>query len=369
MSDMIKTIDRYIFKQLFMSLLLMSLVLCGAILLSQSLQFLDMTVNEGASFWTFLQLIFFSLPKFFVVILPISLVIVTMFVYSKLMGDNEIIIMKSSGMSNFVLARPAIALAVMLAVFVFVLDGWISPMSKEKIDLIKTDIVENQTAVLLQDKVFNDLGDGLSIYVDDKLDNGHLKGIFIKDARDKDSPYVISAKSGAIINTDKAISLTLIDGINEFFDKEEGKIDSLEFQQYTVDIKEKKENKNKIFKFIQKDTDERCLFELFKSLFTAKDAKEKTAIVGVINYKLSTPFLIVSFICIAISFILGGAFRRTGYSKRMSACFLVIILLQSGAIVLSNLSRVNILYNLLMYIWAIIPGIIGLYFIVRKKAR
>jgi lipopolysaccharide export system permease protein len=366
---MINTIDKYIFKQLLSSVILMSLVFCGAILLSQSLQFLDMTVNEGASFWTFLQLIFFSLPKFFVVILPISLLIVTMFIYSKMIGDNEIIIMKSSGVSNLTLSRPAIFLSVLLALLVFSLDGWISPMSKEKIDLIKQDVMENQTAVLLQDKVFNDLGGGLSIYVDEKLSNGNLRGVFIKDARDTEKEVFITARQGAIVNSEKAISLTLVDGINQFFNEDEGKLDKLEFKQYTVDLKEKAGDKNKLFKFINKDTDERSLIELFSSVKTAADDKEKMAILGTVNYKISTPFLTISFILVAMGFLFGGTFHRTGNSKKMAICFFTVLILQSGAIGLSNLSRTMSLACLFMYLWAIMPGAIGLYFVCRKKAR
>lgn len=367
---MIKTIDKYIFKQLFISLILMSIVFCGAILLSQSLQFLDMTVNEGASFITFLKLIFFSLPKFFVVILPISLLIVTMFIYSKMMGDNEIVIMKSSGISNFGISRSALALSILVAVLVFVLDGWISPASKSKIDLVKKSVMENQTAVLVQDKVFNDLGDGLSIYVENKLDGGQLEGVFIKDGRTSDNEMFITAKNGLIVNTEDAISLTLLDGVNQVFNKEDGKLDKLEFKQYTVNLKDKDKKKNNILTFINKDTDERSIIELFKSLNSNDiEAKEKLTVIGMVNYKISTPFLIISFIFIALAFILGGTFRRTGYSKRMTACFFTVLILQSGAIGLSNFSRTNIWACLFMYIWAIIPGAIGLYFVLRKKAR
>jgi lipopolysaccharide export system permease protein len=309
------------------------------------------------------------LPKFFVVILPISLLIVTMFIYSKMMGDNEIIIMKSSGISNLGLSRSAILLSILVALLVFALDGWISPMSKAKIDLIKKDVMENQTAVLVQDKVFNDLGGGLSVYVEEKLSDGNLKGVFIKDARNPEKEVFITARQGAIVNTDKAISLTLIDGVNQFFDPEEGKLDKLEFKQYTVDLKEKDGDKNKIFKFIQKDTDERSLIELFKSLENNEDVKEKTGILGAINYKISTPFLTISFIFIALAFILGGSFRRTGYSKRMAACFFTVLILQSGAIGISNFSRTSVSACIFMYLWAFIPGIIGCYFVCRKKAR
>ncbi|MCV6599612.1 MAG: LptF/LptG family permease [Alphaproteobacteria bacterium] len=366
---MIKTIDKYIFKQLLLSLLLMALVFCGAILLSQSLQFIDMTVNEGASFGTFLQLIFFSLPKFFIVILPISLLIVTMFIYSKMMGDNEIVIMKSSGVSNFNLSRAAVFLSVITALLVFALDGWVAPASKEKIDMIKVDIVENQTAVLLQDKIFNDLGNGLSVYVEAKQDNGNLTNVFIKDAREKGNEMFVTAKSGAIINDDKTISLTLVDGMTQIFNESDGGLDKLEFKQYTVDLKDKKPNKNKIFKFIKKDADERNLIELIKSVNVEKDDDLRTGIIGILHYKLSAPFLTISFILIALAFILGGVFRRTGYSKRMGACFLIVLVLQSGAIGLSNFSRTNVWACSLMYLWAIIPGLIGVYFICRKKAR
>jgi lipopolysaccharide export system permease protein len=358
-------INKYIFKQIISTVLLLAVVFCIAILLSQALKFIDITINQGASFKTFSQLILWSLPKFFVVILPISLVFSVLFIYNKMIVDNEFVIFKSAGLNNLQLSYPSIILALVLGCGVFFLDGWVAPYSKAKIDTIKKDVVQNQSTVFLKENVFNDLGRGLSVYVDKKDNAGNLVDVFIKDKRELET--ILIAKQGKIINEDNRIVLLLNDGQEQFFNKKTNKLDTLTFSQYFIVLKQKYPT-DKLVSLIKKDTDEQSLPDLFKSLKENK-ITNKQKILSEINIKITSVFLTVSFVLIALSFIFKTTFHRTGHTKQISVCVGLLVVLQALIIGASNYSKTSMLGIYLLYILSISPAIICYYLLIDKGRK
>ncbi|MEC7702298.1 MAG: LptF/LptG family permease, partial [Pseudomonadota bacterium] len=63
----------YLFWQLLGITIIVTLTLTGVIFLSQSLKFLELIIESGASGGIFLQLILLALPRFFEIIIPIAL--------------------------------------------------------------------------------------------------------------------------------------------------------------------------------------------------------------------------------------------------------------------------------------------------------
>ena len=102
-------IDRYIFSQLLVALLLVTTGLVALIWLTQSLRFIQIIVSHGLSPFVFLRLTMLLVPSFVATILPITCFIVVLFVYTRLAGDRELTVMRAAGMSDYTLARPALA--------------------------------------------------------------------------------------------------------------------------------------------------------------------------------------------------------------------------------------------------------------------
>src|ERR1700712_1866859 len=96
-------IDRYVFRQLLGALLLVTGGLVALIWLTQSLRFVELVVNRGLSFTGFLKLTSMLITWF----------VVVQFVYQRLAGDRELTVMRTAGLSQWALARPAMMLAVL----------------------------------------------------------------------------------------------------------------------------------------------------------------------------------------------------------------------------------------------------------------
>lgn len=124
--------DRYLLKNLLWATLFTSVSLAMVIMLTQSLRFLELIIDSGASSLSFFVLTMLAMPRFFEVILPIALMIGTIFIYNRMSADSEIVIMRSSGFSPLRLSRPALVLSLMTAATIFVITGWVAPLSLSK---------------------------------------------------------------------------------------------------------------------------------------------------------------------------------------------------------------------------------------------
>ena len=90
---------RYVFRQLFVGMILVTAGLTCIIWLSQSLRFVELIVNRGVGVGTFVYLTMLMLPNFLTVILPIALFCVIVFIYAKMITDRELVVMRAAGVS------------------------------------------------------------------------------------------------------------------------------------------------------------------------------------------------------------------------------------------------------------------------------
>ena len=85
-----------------------TVVLCLAIVLIQSIRFIDLIVNRGLPLSDFGYLALLITPRFLAVVLPISLFGAILFTYNRMIIGSELIVLRSAGMSTLRLAVPGI---------------------------------------------------------------------------------------------------------------------------------------------------------------------------------------------------------------------------------------------------------------------
>src|SRR5690349_8646725 len=119
--------DSYVFKNLLIATIFISATLTVIIFLTQSLQFLELVIDSGASSFSFWVLTMLAMPRFLEIILPLSLMAATIFVYNRMIMDSELVAVRSAGYSPMTLARPAIMLAMVAMVFLWGITMWVAP--------------------------------------------------------------------------------------------------------------------------------------------------------------------------------------------------------------------------------------------------
>ncbi len=199
---LITRVDWYLFRQLTLALVGVTGALTAFVWLVQSLRFVDLVVQHGLSLTAFLRLTGLLIPSFVAVILPITTFVVTQFVYQRLAGDRELTVMQAAGLSPLQIARPALAVAALAMLTCYALNLWLVPSTLKSFRKLQWEIRNQAAALLLQEGVFTQISDGLTVYVRSRGSDGTLHGILVDDARDRREHVTILAETGRIFNSD-----------------------------------------------------------------------------------------------------------------------------------------------------------------------
>ena len=79
----------------------MALRLSGRAKLTQAMRFIRFILNKGLSLDVFFYITSLLLPAFILITLPVSLFFATLFTLNKLTNDRELIVLRSSGLSDW----------------------------------------------------------------------------------------------------------------------------------------------------------------------------------------------------------------------------------------------------------------------------
>ena len=234
---MITQLDRYILRQLLASLLAVTTALVALIWLTQSLRFVELVVNRGLSLRVFLQLTGLLVPNFVAVILPITtFMAVQFFVYQRLSGDRELTVMRSAGLSQWALSRPALIAAGLAMAAGFALNVWVVPASNSAFKEFQFELRNKVAAFLLQEGVFTAISDQLTVYIRSRDTDGTLHGIMVEDDRQSATHATILSQSGRLVADGDTPRVLLEDGSRQVIDGKTGRLDVLTFAEDTVDL-------------------------------------------------------------------------------------------------------------------------------------
>ena len=347
-------IDRYLFRQLAFALFAVTAGLVALIWLTQSLRFVETVVNRGLSMSVFLRLTGLLIPNFVAIILPIATFVVVQFVYQRLAGDRELTVMRAAGLSQASLARPALALAALVMAFCFALSLWIVPESFSSFRQYQFEIRNRLAAFLLQEGVFNQVSDSLTVYVRVREADGTLRGILIDDARQPNSHATILAEQGRLLPGAAAPRVLLLNGSRQEIDRQTGRLNVLTFNENTIELTPSDKAEEQRFR----DVGELSLGELLRPPIGSEQPDRNVGkYLAEANRRLSAPFTAVSFAMIALVSALSGGFSRHGGIQRPAAAIVIVVgLLALGLALLNLTARMPVLIPLI-WVQAILPGL------------
>ena len=346
-------VDRYIIRQLAIALVAVTGGLVALIWLTQSLRFVELVVNRGLSFRVFIELTGLLVPNFVAVILPITTFVVVQFVYQRLAGDRELTVMRAAGLSPLALARPALLLAAVVVMCCYVLNVWVVPVSFTAFREYQFEIRNRMAAFLLQEGVFTPVSDDLTVYVRSRDRDGALRGILLEDGRQKNSRATILAESGRLMNGPAGPRVLLLNGSRQEIDKATGRLNVLTFAENAIDLVGNSKNEEQRYR----DSTEMSLSELMNP-DSALNARDIGKLRVEAHRRLSAPLTAVSFALVALYAVLTGSFRRHGNVLRPLTAVLCVVGLLALELAVANLATRQVSLIPLIWIHAILPGIV-----------
>lgn len=358
-------LDRYVFRQLLIGLAVTTVGLVALVWLTQSLRFIQLIIQHGLSPLVFLHLTGLLVPSFLAVILPITCFIVTLFVYARLAADRELTVMRAAGMSDPAIARPALALAVLSMAACWVLNVWVVPATLTQFSRFESIIRNQVAAFLLEPGVFTPIPGHITVYVQQRDKDGVLHGIVIQDARQKDQPATILARTGRLIAGPNGPEVMLKDGSREQIDQKTGRLNILSFRQNLIDLAKPSSTQ---VDFAPK-TSEASIGQLFHPDRANIGPAMQRQWHEEAWRRIAAPFAVISYTLLALLSVLRSPFRRQGGAAALVAAVLGVMGLVALELGIENLAaRQNGLIPLI-FVVTLGPSLVGLVLLVRHRRR
>ena len=114
-------------------------------------------------------LIFYTMPMFLTFIIPMSVMLAILLTFLRLSSDNEIVAIKSCGMSIYGLLPPVMLFALLGFLLTMLLTLYAGPRSKASLEEMSLKVATTNMDIGLKERTFNDAFKGVMLYVN-KID-------------------------------------------------------------------------------------------------------------------------------------------------------------------------------------------------------
>jgi len=193
-----KIIHRSILKELAITFVLSLASLNFILMMEKLLKVTRFLSGIGTSVFDMAKLILYIQPQLFLLTIPMSLLLSTLLVYGRLNVDNELVILKMSGMNFRGIIIPVAVLGFLCFLLNMAVSFYLGPLSSIKLRDEITNIIKARTPLAIEEGRFNTSFKDTLIFVKERTPDNTIRGIFIYDGRNKNEPRVMVANEGRI---------------------------------------------------------------------------------------------------------------------------------------------------------------------------
>jgi lipopolysaccharide export system permease protein len=202
------------------------------------MKFADRLVGKGLDLWLIIQLIVFNLSWMLVLVVPMATLVATLMAFGNLSQNNEITIMKSSGISLYRMMLAPFLASIVLAYLLFLFNDDVLPDANHKAKLLMSDISMKKPTLSLEPGFFSQEVNNYAILVRSiNEQTNELTQVTIYDYTVPAKINVVTAKKGKIYFSadQKNLIMDLEDGeIHESDVKSSGIYRKLEFENHRI---------------------------------------------------------------------------------------------------------------------------------------
>ncbi|MEM9330239.1 MAG: LptF/LptG family permease [Pseudomonadota bacterium] len=229
-------IERYIFRKAGVASLVILGSLSGVVWIVQALREIDVVTANGQTIMTFLSLTTLAVPNLVLAIIPVALLLSTLYTINTMNTNSELVVVSASGMSNWRISKPLIVLALICSLFSGLMGHVLSPLSLLKLKDFVTEMRADLVSLIIREGTFNTIEDGLTFHVAKRGAGGILYGVLISDDREDDVSVIYSANEGIVTRNNEGSFLKLKDGEIQQTNREDGSVTLVKYQSYIFDL-------------------------------------------------------------------------------------------------------------------------------------
>ncbi len=190
---------KYILKNHFIPFIFSTITLMGIFILQFMMKFADRLVGKGLSTWIIIKLISFNLAWMVVLVIPMATLVATLMAFGNMSQNNEITIMKSSGVSLYKMMLAPLLASTVLCYLLFLFNNDVLPDANHEAKILGGEISRLKPTLSLEPGVFSQEVPNYAILVRG-INNttNKLSEITIYDYSDPSKINIVTAKSGEI---------------------------------------------------------------------------------------------------------------------------------------------------------------------------
>lgn len=283
--------------------------------------------------------------------MPIGLAISIVFVYQRLAGDSELIIMRTAGLSATDLAKPALLMGIGATILGLLLAFWIAPWANRELVSMQYKIRNEFSIYLLRPGVFNDIPKGPTFYARRRDRQGGLENILIHDNRKPDAPVTVMADRGQVTTVDGEPRVIVYHGQRQEYDRVKHRLSVLDFEQYSLSLALLSGASDRL-----PDPRELSLEDLLAATPPAiKNSSGPDRLRAELHQRICTAGAGVAFALLAAAILLSGQFNRRGMSSRVIIAALILVVFQAMLLWVSNLVARDFGFAPLLYVLTVVP--------------
>ncbi len=222
-------------------------VLTGILMINTVARRLESLAGKGLPWSVMAEVLVLSLPHILALTLPMSVLVATLFAFSRLAADNEITALKASGVNLNRLLVPLLVVATLFGSGMLWFNDYLLPETNHELKLLLTDIQQKTPTLSLKEQAINPIRTGRSSRAQYYLQAGqirpadnHLKDIVIYDFSELQRFTTVYADSGVMAFNEEQtdLFLTLNDGwINRIEDRNPERFVRSYFNEYRIQIR------------------------------------------------------------------------------------------------------------------------------------
>jgi lipopolysaccharide export system permease protein len=359
-------LNKYFFSNIMGIWLIILSCLMAVIWLNQSLRILDVVITQGASFADFLRFSFLAAPLWLIVTVPLSAFIAILWTLHRFLSDREIVVMQAVGLSPLQLSVAPVLFSILLSAFLFFNSLILLPLGFSGFKTVQDEVRNTIPKLLLQDNVFIDIDQNLTIFIGEKHSRNSVGNVFIQDTQNKKKHVTYTAEIGEFTTLENQPVVILKNGQRTETSVEAEKSTIISFDSYTLNIIRDTQKQSPSERV--KDANEVSVSNLFNRNLAANDLFWRQRFAEA-HYRLSSPLLVISLSITAIALFFYRLSKQVSLAKRLTLASLFGLAIQI-LYVMSKSLVIN--YPFLwpaMYLVPIIPAIIGFVSIISSSQK
>ena len=240
-------VNRYVLTEMLAPFSINVIVFTFLFLMAELVKITNWIVNYNLSIFSVFTLIFFTMPWFLMFIIPMSVMLAVVLTFLRLSGDNEIVALKSCGLSIYGLLPPVLIFSFAGFLLTLFMTVYGVPKAKATLENMVLEMAASNVDIGLKERTFNDAFKNVMLYVN-KIDLNQKKliDIFIEDKRQQNIISTVVAPEGRLFSEPGKFifHMVLSNGTIHQTNLKEHSANSIRFDTYTLSLDLKKELEN-----------------------------------------------------------------------------------------------------------------------------